>query len=241
MRISLLLAALLIVAPWSASAREVERPYLVREMHLSNSLEAHLVWFDRTLYTVRVIDLIPGMTVAQAVQTNGGMAGVNGGYFQPNHEPMGLVVSQGVQKHPMETAKILTGVLAVTPRGTALLRNAEFKLGRNLREALQAGPFLVDHGKPVTGLNATRRAERTVLLAEREGVMALLITAPVTLAELAQILAAPDFLSGLKIDRALNLDGGSSTALWVATDPAPYSHPEWKAVRNAVAIVPMAK
>jgi len=42
----------------------------------------------------------------------------------------------------------------------------------------------------------------------------------------------------LEIDRALNLDGGSSTALWVKEPPL--SRPEWKPVRNAVAVVPLA-
>jgi hypothetical protein len=63
-----------------------------------------------------------------------------------------------------------------------------------------------------------------------------LTTAPVTLAGLGQILARPGLFGDLKIDRALNLDGGSSTALWVAADG--FSRPEWKPVRNAVAVTP---
>lgn len=43
--------------------------------------------------------------------------------------------------------------------------------------------------------------------------VALLATQPVTLAVLAGILATPGLLPELKIARALNLDGGSSTAL----------------------------
>ena len=204
-------------------------------------LEMHLVRFDRSRCTLRVLDLVRGATVAEALRTNGALAGVNGGYFKPDHSPIGLVVSKGVKLHPLENAKILTGVLAVTPRGASLLRTSEFSAGPDLREALQAGPFLVDHGRTVTGLDATRRAERTVLLADGQGVAALLTTTPVSLAELGRILATPGLLPSLKIDRALNLDGGSSTALWVAGDPTPTSRPEWKAVCNAVAIIPLSK
>ena len=202
------------------------------------TLETHLVTFDRSRCALRVLDLAPGRTVAEAAQKSGALAGVNGGYFKPDRTPLGLVISRGVTLHPLESAKILTGVLAVTPRGATLLRTSEVKAGPELREALQAGPFLVDHGKAVAGLTAIRRAERTVLLADSKGVAALLTTAPVTLAELGSILATPGILPGLKIDRALNLDGGSSTALWVDADP-PISRPEWKPVRIAVAIVPM--
>jgi uncharacterized protein YigE (DUF2233 family) len=191
---------------------------------------------------LRVLDLAPGVSVAAAAQEARAWAGVNGGYFKADRTPLGLVISQGKTLHPWESSKLLTGVLAVTPKGGAsLLRNGEFKEGPHFREALQAGPFLVDHGKAVAGLNASRFAERTVLLADRRGVTVLLITGPVSLAELGEILATPELWPDLKIDRALNLDGGSSTALWVAANPEPFSRPEWKRVSNAVALVPLAR
>ncbi|MCX6966357.1 MAG: phosphodiester glycosidase family protein [Verrucomicrobia bacterium] len=250
MRIFLLVAAGWALAPWglvqaegvwrleSSESLPTRSPAVThRLLAFQNDREWHLVRFDRSRATLRVLDLAPGETVAAAVRASGGLAGVNGGYFKPDRVPLGLVVSKGVALHPWESSKILTGALVVTARGASLVRNAEFKPGPDLRDALQAGPFLVDHGKPVPGLNSTHRAERTVLLADGKGVVALLTTAPVSLAELGRCLATPGLLPGTKIERALNLDGGSSTALWVAADPSPYSRPEWKAVRNAVAIL----
>jgi len=208
-------------------------------------LRLHLVTFDRTRASLRVIDRadpkkpasLPA-TVAEGVRAAGGMAGINGGYFQRDHSPLGLVVSGGVTLHPLQHARLLSGLLVATSRGAKLLRTAEYRGGSGVREALQAGPFLVHHGKTVAGLNSTRPAERTVLLADRRGVAALLITGPVTLSRLGTLLSVPGLFPELKIERALNLDGGSSTALWVAGDPAPFSHPEWKRVRTAVAVVP---
>lgn len=219
------------VTHWTITARDSSAPE-------KRALELHFVTFNRNAATLRVIDLPSGATVEEGIRAAGGLAGVNGGYFTPDRTPLGLVVSRGVKLHPFERTKLLTGLLAVTPRGANLLRTAEFRSGPNLKEALQAGPFLVDKGKTVAGLNATRAAERTVLLADKSGVAALLITGPVTLASLGQLLATPGIFPGLKVERALNLDGGSSTALWVAGDPKPFSHPEWKRVRNAVAVVP---
>lgn len=202
------------------------------------ALRFHIVRFNRDRCTLRVLDLAEGATVAEAVRAAGGLAGVNGGYFQPNRAPLGLVVSQGVRLHPMEESKLATGLLVVTARGAILLRKGEPRPVSGIRDALQAGPFLVDRGRPVAGLNATRVAERTVILADKRGVFAVAITEPVSLAELAQILATPELFPGMKIERALNLDGGSSSALWVDAEPEPFSKPEWKNVRNAVAIVP---
>jgi len=201
-------------------------------------VDANVVTFNRNKAEIRVVDLAPGRFVSDAVGQNHGLAGVNGGYFQPDHSPLGLVVSGGKKLSPLAYSKILTGLLVVTSHGPSLLRVEEFHSERKLREALQAGPFLVDHGKPVAGLNATRSASRTVLLANKNGVCALLSTGPMTLADLAQALTATPFIPGIKIDRALNLDGGSSTALWVDDDPTPFSIFEWKHVRNAVVIVP---
>jgi hypothetical protein len=201
------------------------------------ALKLHLIQFDRGRCALRVLDLPEGAAVSETVRAAGGLAGINGGYFTPDHSPLGLVVSQGAKLHPLETSKLLTGLLVVTARGASLVRIGEFRPGPALREALQAGPFLVDHGRPVDGLNATRAAERTVILADKQGAFALMITDPVSLADLGQILATPELFPGLNIERALNLDGGSSTALWVDAAPEPFSKPEWKQVRNAVAIM----
>ena len=198
-------------------------------------LKAHWVSWDPR-HTLRVIDLAPGETVAAGAQKAEAKAAVNGGYFHADRAPLGLVVSRGKTLHRWESSRLLTGVLAVAKNGEARIwRNAEFKRNAPWREALQAGPFLVDRGKPVSGLNATKTAERTVVVADKSGVIALLVTEPITLAALGELLATPDLFLATKIERALNLDGGSSSALWLAGKGSVKS--EWKRVRNAVVVV----
>ena len=71
-----------------------------------------------------------------------------------------------------------------------------------------------------------------------------MICSPVTLEEFGAILADPALLpGGLKIARALNFDGGGSTALWVRPTPGgkggeAVSLPERGYVRDFVGIVP---
>jgi hypothetical protein len=56
---------------------------------------------------------------------------------------------------------------------------------------------------------------------------------------LAKILATTQFAGDSKIERALNLDGGSSSAFWFARENgSAFSIPEQKTVRDFVAIVP---
>lgn len=198
----------------------------------------HLVTFDRKKCGLRVVDLPPKYdSVASAARGERAMAAVNGGYFQESFEPLGLVITEGRELKPLVRAKLLSGLLVVTKGSAQLQRIAEFHQTPKVSEAVQAGPFLIDHGKVVPGLNSSRAAERTVLLADKRGVAALLICSHVTLAQMAEILASPTLFPELSIDRALNLDGGSSTSLWVNAAPDPFSRSEWKRVRNAVLLV----
>ncbi|MEI9898046.1 MAG: phosphodiester glycosidase family protein [Chthoniobacter sp.] len=106
-----------------------------------------------------------------------------------------------------------------------------------MREALQAGPFLVEHGKPIVGLEATKGAARTVVFQDAKGHCGFLICKSTTLAAMADVLATASIFPEGKIVRAMNLDGGTSTALWVRGTPAFYAH-EWKSVRDYLAIMP---
>ena len=204
-----------------------------------NRVEMHIVSFSAKTHTFAVMDNSEGaFDLGSAAVKRGALAAVNGGYFHPDRTPLGLLVRQGATIHPLERAKLLSGIIVATKDRIALLRTAEFKASANVREALQAGPFLVDGGKAVAGLNDTRSAARTVVFADGAGGFGMLICKSATLAETARILATPGLLSAGKITRALNLDGGSSTALWVKREPAPFYSREWKGVRDYLAVVP---
>ena len=84
---------------------------------------------------------------------------------------------------------------------------------------------------------STRPARRTFVSAGGDR-LALGFCTQVSLGQLAAILTAPDVAKDLKIQRALNLDGGSSSAFWFADEGKPFSIPEQKTVRDFVAIVP---
>jgi uncharacterized protein YigE (DUF2233 family) len=197
-----------------------------------------VVSFDPKSHTFAVMDNPEGaFDLGSAAEKRGALAAVNGGYFQPDHTPLGLLTRQGVDIHPLEHARLLSGVLSVTPAGINLQRTATFKPSAAVREALQSGPFLVDHGKPITGLESSKTAARTVVFQDAKGRFGFLIAKSTTLAGMAAILATPEVFPEGKIVRALNLDGGTSTALWVRGTPPFYAH-EWKSVRDYVAIVP---
>lgn len=196
------------------------------------------VVFDSRDHTLRVVDSPkPGeAALADVMETRDALAGVNGGYFEPDFTPVGLVVAGGQTKQPFKKAKLLSGIVAVSPKGAvAIFRSARFdpKPGA-YREALQCGPMLVENSSPVAGLNAEKIARRTVVSTGPGGRVALIYLTSVSLADAAKILATNGILGAWKPATALNLDGGTSSGLWVRGGP---SRPEIKRVRNFLEVV----
>lgn len=168
----------------------------------------------------------------------GAFAGVNGGFFHPDWKPAGLAIADGKKTNDFEKAKLLSGVFVVTKGQPRLVRSAEYKASKHDQHALQAGPILVDHGESTIGLNADATARRTAIATDGKGNWALLYLTYVSLADAGRILASSQVFPDFAIDRALNLDGGSSSAIWVATEPRPFYLREIGSVRNYVVLRP---
>lgn len=206
----------------------------------SQKAELHLVAFRTAKHRLAVLDNASGAaSLASASEAAGAVAAVNGGYFHPDRRPLGLVLSAGHTVHALEKARLLSGLVLAGQERVSLVRVAQYAPAKWIHDALQAGPFLIDGGKPVAGLNATRTAARTVVLTPKTpGRAALAICKWVTLAEMAQILALPDLIPGDPVSRALNLDGGSSTGMWVRQEGGAFYVREGRDVRNYLAVVP---
>jgi uncharacterized protein YigE (DUF2233 family) len=158
-------------------------------------------------------------SLSSALAAGGAVAGSNGGYFHKDFTPLGLAISRGEIIHRFERARLLSGVLAVRRGRMELVRSGKFKSGGDVQEALQAGPWLVEKGLPVAGLDDTRSARRTIVANDGKGQWALIATSSITLADVARLLCAKGIIGPLKIANALNLDGGSSTALQAGLSP----------------------
>jgi hypothetical protein len=163
------------------------------------------------------------------------IAGINGGYFDPNFAPLGLRIIDGRVTSRLARGRLMSGVLA-SDNAIHIFRVAEFSLRRKPNAAIECGPFLVDFAKPVRGLEAMRAARRTFAATGSGDRAALGFCSDATLADLASILAMP--LGDFKIQRALNFDGGSSSAFWFRRDDgSALSIPEEKTVRDFVGVV----
>ena len=219
----------------------VHRHVALQDSGTNDSATIDLALFSTKACTLRVIDqpTPPRTALAQVMRQEGCFAGVNGGYFDSDYAPLGLLISDEKVIAPLRRAKLITGVLAASPHEVKILRVSEFSKKRKSNAAVQCGPFLVDAGRSVRGLEKTREARRTFVATGPANRALLGFCSKVSLSELGKILATTRLADDFKIERALNLDGGSSSAFWVAhEDGSAFSIPEQKTVRDFVAVVP---
>jgi phosphodiester glycosidase len=195
--------------------------------------------FSAKSTALRVIDNPDGQSLAAVMKREKYACGVNGGYFDSDFNPIGLRVTDGKTFSPLRRARLITGILLQSDRGPDVIRVSEFSRTKKTVAAIQSGPFLVEANKRIRGLNDSQLARRTFAGVATNDRALLGFSSDVSLAELANILAAAPILPDSKIRRAMNLDGGSSSAFWFAReDGSAFSIAGRKPVRDFVAIVP---
>ncbi|EGV18861.1 phosphodiester glycosidase family protein [Thiocapsa marina] len=249
----LLLASTTLAADWTPGG-ESERQDISADLAYakrtavrpsdSKQVTAHLVFFTSRAFRLEVIDLGAGPeptypTLGAAFLAEGCVAGVNGGFFHPDWQPAGLMISKGRRINRFETAKLLSGLVYSDDRGIHLVRRSRFQDHPGIAALLQTGPYLVENGRTVRGLSTSDPRRRTFIATDWRGNWVIgATTSSLTLAELGESLASPDALTPWRIDRAINLDGGSSTGFFFdpGTGRVPVSLQPWKRVRNLLGI-----
>lgn len=155
------------------------------------------------------------LLMSEWMQQDHAAAIINGGYFDAQDNAIALVVSNGQSSGTSYNG--FGGMLSVDKQGEVGLRSLHLQPydpgNEQVQQATQSSPMLVLNGK-VTQFNANAAgSRRSVVAIDRQGRL-LFITSPnqaFSLGELADLLVSSD----LSINRALNLDGGASTGLYV--------------------------
>jgi uncharacterized protein YigE (DUF2233 family) len=233
-----------IALPAAATANPAA--YIHRNIH---GIEFEGVSFDSRTVRLKVVDQSrgPGSIYADAraaAEAHGGIAAVNAGFFTPEGSPLGLLVTNGEPRGSWNRSSSLgSGVWYETAAGRSAIarREALGSASAGMRELLQAGPMLVDQGRPVNGLENVKTSARVAVLWDGGTRWWIGRSSPCTLAEFAGAIAAGN-PAGWSATRALNLDGGRSADLWISGSVAggPITRrPAWnRPVRNFFVLVP---
>ena len=155
------------------------------------------------------------LLMSEWMQKEHATAIINGGYFDDQDNATALVVSNGQASGSSYNG--FGGMLSVDDHGNTSLRSLHDQPydpnNEQLQQATQSSPMLLLNGK-ATQFDANAASSRRSAVAMDNQGRLLFIASPgmaFTLGEFADLLAASD----LSIDRALNLDGGASTGLYM--------------------------
>ena len=180
------------------------------------------VSYDSRTHRLQVIDQPGGPgSIYQSSQDLAGksnaLLAINAGFFTPEGDPLGLVISGGKTSGGWNSASSLgSGIYRETSSGSAgIVRRGSRSSVSGSRELLQAGPLLVENGSAVSGLESQKTAVRSILLTDGGARWWIGITSPCTLAALAPAISQSS-PAPWKVRMALNLDGGRSTDLFVS-------------------------
>ncbi|MFH1916180.1 MAG: phosphodiester glycosidase family protein [Nanoarchaeota archaeon] len=146
------------------------------------------------------------------VSQTGAIGGINGGFYEGNKEPSGLVVQDGKKLHDI-TSYGGSGIFFIDKAGKAgIMSRAEYA-GQDFKLALQCGPLLVKNGESAVKSYAVsdRSNRRSVVALDKEGHVDFLVVDPIKLKDLS------DFLAERYVS-AMNLDGGPSTKIYLNDD-----------------------
>jgi len=184
------------------------------------------VEFDSRSAFLKVADQSGGpgsqfLDAAAAGRELGGITAINAGFFTPEGAPLGLVVSGGKTSGSWNSASSLgNGVWALDSNGASSITRRE-TIGRaaagRMRELIQAGPLLVENGRAVSSLEATKTSARIAILWNGGSKWWIGRASPCTLAAFSRALTTGN-PAGWKVQQALNLDGGRSADLWISSE-----------------------
>lgn len=151
--------------------------------------------------------------VAKLAEKNQAILGINGGFFSPESQPLGLRIQQGKQRNPLKNIT-WWGIFYIDNNQAHIVAPAQFHAHSTISMAVQSGPRLIVDG--TTPSLKGNIAERSALCITPEGQVIIAITeyAAITTTELAKLLMKPLTAGGLNCRDALNLDGGSSSQLY---------------------------
>ena len=181
--------------------------------------EVLIARFDPSLYSLEIasaFDSTPPRTdIRTLTEKNGGVAGINAGFFDLGGKPLGLlIVDSKEQQRIHQGGSLLTNIFFRGADGYRMTHRTQFS-PQGVSLAFQSGPRLTMNGKPVQ-INSTGVATRRSGIAlTKSGNVLLYATAlrfpGATFEEIQRMLAHPD----LEVADALSLDGGGSSQMYL--------------------------
>ena len=214
---------------------------------LSQGITISAVYFDDRKFQLTVADQADGcgsqwLDAKSAALSCDGYAAINGGFFTPEGNPLGILIASGIKRGSLNKSSLGAGIFVSSKNKSAIVRREHYassSVTNSVENLLQAGPMLVEHGKATIGLSDHNERPRSFIAWDGKHHWVIGHIDSSTLAAAAKALSETS-LNGFKASTVLNLDGGRSSDLWAGprVPSGPKTHRSFlnKPVRNYLVI-----
>lgn len=215
--------------------------YVVKKIKGPMETELHLVFFDAASCRLAVVaqeTKQTALSVAGAASVANAIAACNGGYFDVQaFTPAGFQIASGKRDGKL-TPNPFAGFVSVRNGAPELARLEQFKDDPSVTEYLDCNPLYVMDGRALK-LGYGPRNTRTFVMTDQRGHWAIGVCRNLALQELADVLTTSSIITEMKVESALNLDGGPSSSLWCKGEGEPIQplKESWR-VKNLLIVLP---
>lgn len=180
-----------------------------------NPVIIHAIKVDPKNFTVRPVFNKRGQFAKIHAEQQKALLVVNANFFDPEGRALGLVKKDNVVLNPKKDVSWWS-VFCVHKSTAKIIHQAKYTEAQ-CEHAVEAGPRLVTNGT-IPALK-DENSYKTAVGINTSGDIIMIATAdPIPIKELAQIFTQPESKNGFDCPNVLNLDGGSSTQMYVKTN-----------------------
>lgn len=180
-----------------------------------NPVVIHAIKVDPENFTVRPIFNKQVQFAKTHAEQQNALLAINANFFDPQGQALGLVKQNNVVLNPKKDVSWWS-VLCIHKSTAKIIHQAKYTEAQ-CEHAVEAGPRLVVDGT-IPALK-DENSYKTAVGINTSGDIIMIATAdPIPIKELAQIFTQPESKNGFDCPNVLNLDGGSSTQMYVKTN-----------------------
>lgn len=155
-------------------------------------------------------------TIKDLTIENKAILGINSNFFDKKNNPLGLIINENKLIHKLKDVS-WWGVFYIKENKPYIVHTQDFKSDPKISFALQAGPRLIVDKKAQI-LKPNRSAKTAIAINDQNEIFLIITRQYIEMITLTEFLSTPIKSGGLKVSWALNLDGGSSSQLYLKTD-----------------------
>lgn len=172
-----------------------------------------------------------------AAKTSGALIAINGGFFTPAYQPLGLRISNHKVRNPFKNTP-WWGIFLIDNHGPHVISAEKYSPSDHTSFAVQAGPRLLINGQIPSLKDGYAERSALCITADRKVIILATENASISTRALAQFIKRPEQEHGLGCVNALNLDGGTSSQLYAQIGQFRLNIPNYRVVTDVIIVKP---